>query len=66
MVPIWNGRQTIGLLCGENGPEGDRIPEEESQILLILARTVGHLITIIRNEKVLKENAARMGTTGLV
>jgi diguanylate cyclase (GGDEF)-like protein len=59
-VPLWNGRETIGLLCGEGERQHNGIPREESQILLILARTVGHLLTILGTKEKLRKNAEEM------
>lgn len=73
VAPVWNGTDSIGALAADNHITGRESSEEDCQLLVLLARMIGHLVTIKRTEQRLRESALELeelatidGLTGLL
>lgn len=73
VTPIWNGTDSIGALSADNLLNGKTPTDDDCQLLVLLARMVGHLVTIKRSEKQLREYTEKLeqlatvdGLTGLL
>ncbi|MEX2443948.1 MAG: sensor domain-containing diguanylate cyclase [Alkalispirochaeta sp.] len=65
VAPMWNGTESIGALSADNLLTGKPINDEECQLIALVARMAGHLVTIKRTEEQLQRLAAEDGLTGL-
>jgi diguanylate cyclase (GGDEF)-like protein len=65
IAPIWNGTDTIGAVSADNKLSGAPLSDESCQLVALLARTVGHLVTIKRTEIILERLATTDDLTGV-
>lgn len=65
IAPIWNGTDTIGAVSADNKLTGAALSDESCQLVALLARTVGHLVTIKRTEIILERLATTDDLTGV-
>ncbi|MFW5694915.1 MAG: diguanylate cyclase [Alkalispirochaeta sp.] len=65
VAPMWNGTESIGALSADNLLTGRSITDADCQLVALVARMAGHLVTIKRTEEQLQRLAAEDGLTGL-
>jgi diguanylate cyclase (GGDEF)-like protein len=66
VAPMWDGAHSIGVLSADNLLGGIPIDHEECELVALLARMAGYLVTIKRKEEMLRADAReleRMATT---
>lgn len=66
VAPMWNGTVSIGALSADTFLSGRPMSEDDQQLIALLARMLGHLVTIKRTEKQLRDSAReleRLATT---
>jgi diguanylate cyclase (GGDEF)-like protein len=65
VAPMWNGTESIGALSADNLLTARPLTDEDCQMIALIARMAGHLVTIRRTEEKLQRLAAEDGLTGL-
>ncbi len=66
VAPMWNGTLSIGTVCADTFLNRRSMTEDDCELAALLARMVGHLVTIKRSEEKLRESAyelERLATT---
>ncbi|MFO8041680.1 MAG: sensor domain-containing diguanylate cyclase [Alkalispirochaeta sp.] len=65
VAPLWNGTVSVGALSADNLLSSRPITDEDCQLIALIARMAGHLVTIKRTQEQLQRLAAEDGLTGL-
>lgn len=66
VAPMWDGSYSIGVVSADSFLSGNGIGRKEAELVAILARMAGYLVTIKRKEEMLRADAReleRMATT---
>ena len=60
VAPIWNGHTSMGTVSADTFLKGTPLDEAHCHILALLARSIGHLATLIETEQRLRESQGRL------
>lgn len=60
IAPMWNGSTSIGVVAADNALSDRPLNKIDCHLVALMARIVGHLVTIKRSERRLRETASRL------
>lgn len=60
VTPIWDGTDSLGVLTADNLTSSRPASDDDCQLLVLLARMLGHLVTIKRTEQQLREETQKL------